>query len=111
MTPLLPLDAFAPWIAQLPWNYQKWFAKVFKQILDNDFSLESGQLALQKGHALSFFKSDLHIDAFRSHPTNEYANRPLIILMNEALHRELTITVNTPIEVVRLAIETLANEE
>lgn len=114
MTPPLSLDAFAPWLAQLNHNHRKWFAHVFELILENNFTLVNSllQTPLNEGRCLYFVNPyDCHIDVTRQLPTNEYGNRPGLILMNEALDRELTFTVNTPTEVIRLAIETLANEE
>lgn len=108
----IPTTLLAPWITVQDWNHQQWFTKVLHLILTNEFLPDdTGPITIASGRILSFSKSDLYIDIRPRLSTHEYGYRPGIILMNEALNRELAFTVNTPIEVIRLAIETLANEE
>ena len=83
----------------------------FLCIIDNGFKPNETTIDdFNAGVPLSFSNGDCHIDVSRELDTYEYGTRPGIRLMNELEEYEISFSVNTPTDVVRIAIAQLHND-
>jgi hypothetical protein len=109
---MINLDDFRPWVQFLKPEHQRWFGLVLNHIINNGFQLHETRSAdINCGSVLGFRNGDCHIDVSRVMETCEYGNRPGIRLMNEMKAYEISISVNAPTDIVRLAIAQLHNED
>ena len=111
MTTKINIDDFRPWVQFLKPQHQQWFGRVFDCIVNNGFELyETNSYDLGNGKLLMFRNGDCHIDVSRFMTTSEYGTRPGIRLMNELYEYEISLSVNAPTDIVRIAIAQLHNE-
>lgn len=112
MTTKINIDNFRPWVNYLKPDHQQWFGRVFDYIISNGFELYETSIGdLESGKYITFRNGDCHIDVSRVMTTCEYGTRPGIRLMNEMQAYEISLSVNTPTDVVRIAIAQLHNED
>lgn len=108
---MINLDDFRPWIQFLKPDHQQWFGLALNHIINNGFQLHETRSAdINCGSVLGFCNGDCYIDVSRVMTTCEYGTRPGIRLMNEMQAYEISISVNTPTDIVRLAIAQLHND-
>ena len=111
MTTKINIDDFRPWVQHLKPEHQQWFGLALSHIISNGFELwETSSYDLHNGKLLMFRNGDCHIDVSRVMKTYEYGTRPGIRLMNELKAYEIAISVNSPTDIVRIAIAQLHNE-
>lgn len=108
---MINLDDFRPWVQFLKPEHQQWFGRALDYIINNGFELwETSSYDLGNGKMLMFRNGDCHIDVSRVMTTSEYGIKPGIRLMNELKAYEISLSVNAPTDVVRLAIAQLHND-
>ena len=109
---MIDLDLFKPWLAHLNWQHRQWFAKALEYISLKDFKLhETNENTVWEGKPITLKKGDCYIVASRQIKTEARYLRPGISLENEAETYEISISVNTPLEVVFCAVKHLNGEE
>ena len=108
---MINLDNISTWCLFLKPHQQQWFTHAFDCIIANGFQPnETTSYDFKSGASLSFKNGDCHIDVSREMITYEYGTRPGIRLMNELHAYEISLSVNAPTDIVRLAIAQLHNE-
>jgi len=108
---MIKLDDFRPWINFIKPDQQQWFGLALSHIISNGFELYETSISdLESGKYITFRNGDCHIDVSRLMETYEYGTRPGIRLMNEMKAYEISLSVNTPTDVVRIAIAQLHND-
>lgn len=111
MTIKINIDDFRPWVQFLKPQHQQWFGRAFDYIISNGFELyETSSTDISIGRTISFRNGDCHIDVMRQMQTCEYGLKPGIRLMNELHAYEISLSVNAPTDIVRIAIAQLHNE-
>jgi len=109
---MIDLDLFKPWTDHLNFGYRQWFAKSIEYILLQGYTLhETNEVTIWDGKPMTFKSGDCHIVVSRQIKTESMNLCPGIILENEALSFEVSISVNTPLEVVFCAVKYLSNED
>ncbi len=109
---MIDLDLFKPWLEHLNWQHRQWFAKAIEYILLQGYTLhETNNATIWDGKPMTFKSGDCHIVVSRAVKTESMDLRPGIILENEAESYEVSISVNTPLEVVFCAVKYLNNED
>lgn len=109
---MIDLDLFKPWTDHLNFGQRQWFAKSIEYILLQGYELhEASEVTIWDGRPMTFKSGDCHIVVSRQIKTESMNLCPGIILENEALSFEVSISVNTPLEVVFCAVKYLSNED
>ena len=109
---MIDLDLFKPWLEHLNWQHRQWFAKAIEYILLQGYTLhETNNVTIWDGKPMTFKSGDCHIVVSRAIKTESMDLRPGIILENEAESYEVSISVNTPLEVVFCAVKYLSSED
>ena len=112
---MIDLDLFKPWLAHLPWQHRPWFAKALKYVIEvHGYELhETSETTVWDGKPLTFKNGsgDCFIVFSRAIKTESLDLKPGIILENEVDVYEVSISVNTPLEVVFAAVKHLIKEE
>lgn len=109
---MIDLDLFKPWTDHLNFGYRQWFAKAIEFIIIQGYTLhETNEVTIWDGRPITFKSGDCHIVVSRAIKTESMDLRPGIILENEAGSYEVSISVNTPLEVVICAVKYLSNED
>ena len=109
---MIDIDLFKPWTDHLNFGYRRWFAKAIEFIILQGYELhETNSVTIWDGRPMTFKKGDCHIVVSRQIKTESMDLRPGIILENEAESYEVSISVNTPLEVVFCAVKYLSNED
>lgn len=109
---MIDLDPFKPWTDHLNFGQRFWFAKAIEFIILQGYELhETNEVTIWDGRPMTFKSGDCHIVVSRAIKTESMDLRPGIILENEALSFEASISVNTPLEVVFCAVKYLNENE
>ena len=109
---MIDLDLFKPWTDHLNFGHRQWFAKAIEYILLQGYTLhETNEVTIWDGKPITFKSGDCYIVVSRAIKTESMDLRPGIILENEAESYEVSISVNTPLEVVFCAVKYLSRNE
>jgi len=109
---MIDLDLFKPWTDHLAHYHRQWFAKSIKYIVEMDYQLhETNETTIWDGKPITFKQNDNYIVLSRQIKTESMDLHPGIILQNEVQSFEISISANTPLEVVFCAVKYLNGNE
>jgi hypothetical protein len=110
---MIDLDLFKPWLDHLAHYHRQWFAKSIDHIANTHSYIlhETNETTVWDGKPITFRKDDCFIILSRAINTESMDLHPGIILQNEVASFEVSISVNTPLEVVFCAVKYFNNNE
>lgn len=110
---MIDLDLFKSWLEHLNWQHRQWFAKALEYVIKvHGYELhETNETTVWNGKPITFKSGDCYIVFSRAIKTESLDYRPGVILENETEVYEVSISVNTPLEVVFCAVKHLSSEE
>lgn len=110
---MIDLDLFKPWFEHLNYSHRQWFAKALSYVIKaHGYELhETNDATVWDGKPITLKSGDCYIVFSRAIKTESLDYRPGIILENETEVYEVSISVNTPLEVVFETVRHLCKEE